>query len=58
MAEKCCFQARWASFFAGEPLEGPRWANFFAEEPLEARCWVEFFVGQQSRGPAGRVCGT
>ena len=23
MAEKRCFQARWASFFAGEPLEGP-----------------------------------
>ena len=36
-------------------MEGPRRANFFAEEPLEARCWVEFFVGQQSRGPAGRV---
>ena len=36
MAEKRCFQARWANFFAEMPLEGPRWANFFAGKLLEA----------------------
>jgi len=36
MAEKRCFQARWASFFAGEPLDAPCRANFFAEVPLQA----------------------
>ena len=35
-AEKCCFQARWANFFAEMSLEGPRWANFFAGKLLEA----------------------
>ena len=35
-AEKRCFQARWANFFAEMPLEGPRWANFFAGKLLEA----------------------
>ena len=35
-AEKRCFQARWANFFAEMPLERPRWANFFAGKLLEA----------------------
>ena len=42
MAEKRCFQARWANFFAEMPLDGPRRANFFAEMPLEALCWATF----------------
>ena len=44
MAEKRCFQARWASFFAGEPLDAPCWANFFAGEPLDAPCRANFFA--------------
>ena len=44
MAEKRCFQARWASFFAGEPLDAPCWASFFAGEPLDAPCWANFFA--------------
>ena len=44
MAEKRCFQARWANFFAGEPLGAPYWANFFAEVPLDAPCWANFFA--------------
>ena len=43
-AEKRCFQARWASFFAEEPLEGLCRANFFAEEPLEGPCRASFFA--------------
>ena len=42
MAEKRCFQARWANYFAEMPLDGPRRANFFAEMPLEALCWATF----------------
>ena len=42
MAEKRCFQARWANFFAEMPLDGPRRANFFAEMPLEALSWATF----------------
>ena len=30
MGEKRCFQARWASFFAEMPVEGPCWASFIA----------------------------
>ena len=41
-AEKRCFQARWANFFAEMPLEGPRWANFFAGKLLEAPRWANF----------------
>ena len=40
MGEKRCFQARWASFFAEMPVEGPCWANFFAPVGAPARCAV------------------
>ena len=63
------FMARWASFFAEEPLEVPCWANFFAEEPLEvpcrasffaeesleAPCWANSYADQQSRIPLGEL---
>ena len=42
MAEKRCFQARWANFFAETRLEGERWASFFAEMRLEGERWVSF----------------
>ena len=44
MAEKHCFQACWANFFAEVPAEGLRWANFFADRPLEAPCWANYFA--------------
>ena len=52
MAEKRCFQVRWANFFAGEPLGAPYWANFFAEVPLQAlMVSVRMHVGS----PCGRL---
>ena len=44
MAEKRCFQARWANFFAEMPLDGPRRANFFAEMPLDGPRRANFFA--------------
>ena len=44
MAEKHCFQARWANFFAEMPLDGPRRANFFAEVLLEGLRGASFFA--------------
>ena len=53
--EKCCFQACWASFFAGEPLEALCWASFFADEPLKAPCWASFFAEQPLKSLMGNV---
>ena len=50
MAEKRCFQARWANFFADDPVEGPRWANFFADRPPEAPCWASYFAEVSAEG--------
>ena len=44
MAEKRCFQVRWANFFAELLRDGARWASFFAEVPLDAPCWANFFA--------------
>ena len=49
--------ARWAKFFAEEPLKGLCWANFFAEMLLEARCRAKFFAGPAVEGAAGPVRG-
>ena len=46
-AEKRCFQARWANFFAEMPLEGLRWACFFAEL-LRNGALGEFFAELQA----------
>ena len=51
-AEKRCFQARWASFFADVPVEGWCWANFFAGESETARCWANSFAS--TRAPRSR----
>ena len=51
MAEKRCFQARWANFFADDPVEGPRWANFFAKTPLEGLRWAKFFAVEPVKAP-------
>ena len=53
--EKCCFQACWASFFAGEPLEALCWASFFADEPLKALCRASFFAEQPLKSLMGNV---
>ena len=53
-AEKRCFQARWASFFADKPLEGPCWASYFAEKSLEGLRWANF-VARADRDGAWRV---
>ena len=44
MAEKRCFQARWANFFAEVPLGAPCRASFFAEELRNWPCWANFFA--------------
>lgn len=50
MAEKRCFQACWANYFADDPVEGPRWANFFADRPPEAPCWASYFAEVSAEG--------
>ena len=52
---KMLFQACWASFFAGEPLEALCWASFFADEPLKAPCWASFFAEQPLKSLMGNV---
>ena len=49
--------ARWAKFFAEEPLKGLCWANFFAVGYEGACCRAKFFAGPAVEGAAGPVRG-
>ena len=51
MAEKRCFQARWANYFADDPVEGPSWANYFADDPVEGPRWANFFADRPPEAP-------
>ena len=44
MAQKRCYRACWASFFAETYVDGPCWAVFFAETPVDGPCWAVFFA--------------
>ena len=54
-AEKRCFQACRASFFAEMRLEGLRWASFFAEMRLEGSRWASFSRNRADVSRAGRT---